>query len=379
MKNLLPYVFLLATILVKAQNDNCSGATSLTVGTNFASGAITTNNIGASTDGNLPSCNADAAENIWFKVIVPASGNLTIETNEVAGSLFDDSVLTVYSGSCGSLTEIACDDDTGQGNFSLISLSGQTPGATLYISVWKYSSSTESGEFRISAYELAPVANNTCTGAIALPLGTDFSSGAVTASNTGATTDGNSPACQSDAAENVWFKVIVPASGKVTIETGEVQGSSFDDSVLTVYSGSCGALTEISCNDDNSDGHFSTVSLTGQTPGSTLYISVWKYDSSAESGEFKISVYDNSLLSTHEVLNNKNTITAYPNPFSDVITISDLSKVKSVSVLDASGKTVKTIEQPSSQIYLNDLKAGLYFIILKMTEGTVKTIKAIKK
>ncbi|WP_310024865.1 T9SS type A sorting domain-containing protein [Chryseobacterium vietnamense] len=72
-------------------------------------------------------------------------------------------------------------------------------------------------------------------------------------------------------------------------------------------------------------------------------------------------------------------MTAYPNPFSDAVTISDISKVKSVSVMDASGKTVRTIEKPASQIYLNDVKAGLHFIILKMTDGTVKTIKAIKK
>ncbi|WP_262904083.1 hypothetical protein [Chryseobacterium sp. GVT01B] len=43
MKNLLPYIFLLATILVRIQNDNCSGAKSLTVGANLAFAAITTN------------------------------------------------------------------------------------------------------------------------------------------------------------------------------------------------------------------------------------------------------------------------------------------------------------------------------------------------
>ncbi|MDR3023035.1 T9SS type A sorting domain-containing protein [Chryseobacterium sp.] len=379
MKNLLLYVFLLATILVKAQNDNCAGATSLTVGTSFASAAITTNNTSATTDGNLPSCNSDAVENVWFKVVVPASGNLSLETNEVAGSLFDDSVLTVYSGTCGSLTEIACDDDNGQNSFSQISLTGQTPGSTLYVSVWKYSSSIESGEFQISAYEQIPPSNNNCTDAIALPLGADFTSGAITTSNVAATTDGSAPTCNSDSAGNVWFKVIVPASGKLTVETGEVTGSLFDDSTITIYSGNCGSLTEIGCNDDNSQDHFSTVSLTGQTPGATLYISVWKYSSSTDSGEFKVSAYDNSLLSTHEVLNSKNTVTVFPNPFSDTISISDISKVKSVSVLDASGKTVKVIEKPSYHIYLNDLKSGLYFMTLKMTDGTVKTIKTIKK
>lgn len=36
---------------MNAQNDNCSGAVTLTVGANFASGAITSNNTGATVDG----------------------------------------------------------------------------------------------------------------------------------------------------------------------------------------------------------------------------------------------------------------------------------------------------------------------------------------
>jgi len=53
--------------------------------------------------------------------------------------------------------------------------------------------------------------------------------------------------------------------------------------------------------------------------------------------------------------------------------------VKSVWVPDVSGKSVKTIEKPTSQMYLNDLQSGLYFITLKMKDGTLKTIKTIKK
>ncbi|MDW9378796.1 T9SS type A sorting domain-containing protein [Chryseobacterium sp. JV558] len=221
--------------------------------------------------------------------------------------------------------------------------------------------------------------NDNCSGATSLTVGTNFASAAITTNNTSATTDGNLPSCNPDAVENVWFKVVVPASGNLTLEIRETAGSSFDDSVLTVYSGSCGSLTEIDCDDDSGEDFFSMISLTGQTPGNTLYVSVWKYDSNTDNGEFQISAYDDSLLSTHEVVNSKNNITVFPNPFNDTITISDISKVKSVSVLDASGKSVKTIEKPTSQMYLNDLKSGLYFITLKMTDGTVKTIKAIKK
>ncbi|AZA81614.1 hypothetical protein C1637_03315 [Chryseobacterium lactis] len=379
MKKLLLSLFLFTIVFVNAQNDDCTGATSLPVGTDFSSGAITSNNTGATTDGSAPSCNSDAVENVWFKVVVPQSGNLKIETREASGSDFDDSVLNVYTGACGSLTEIDCDDDGGQGYFSLISLTGQTPGTTLYINVWKYSDTVDSGEFQISAYDPIPPANDNCTGAISLTAGSDFASGVITASNNGATTEGSLPACNSDAVENVWFTVIVPQSGNLKIETRQASGSDFDDSVLSVYSGTCGALTEIDCNEDDGEGYFSLLSLTGQTPGTTLYVNVWKYSPDTGNGEFQISTYDDTLLSTHEITDNKKKIAVSPNPFSDELTISDISDVKSISITESSGKLVKTIEKPTSLLYLKDLKEGLYFITLRLKDGSVKTIKTIKK
>ncbi|MCT2563727.1 T9SS type A sorting domain-containing protein [Chryseobacterium herbae] len=377
-KKLLFCMSLLAATLAYAQNDDCSGATSLTVGADFAAGAITSTNTNATTDGSVPSCNSDAVENVWFSVVVPASGNLKIETQEVSGSLFDDSVLTVYSGTCGSLTEIDCNDDAG-GLFSLISLTGQTPGTTLYVSVWKYDSDTDNGEFQISAFDPLPPSNDNCSGATPLTVGTDFASGTTTSNNSGATTDGTIPSCNSDAVENIWFSVVVPQSGNLTIETKGASGSSFGDSTVSVYSGTCGSLTEVGCNDDGGDGLFSLVSLTGQTPGATLYVSAWKYDGGAGNGEFQISAYDSTALSTQEVAENTKKISVSPNPFTDQLTISDISEVKSVSVTDALGRWVKTIEKPSASIYLGDLKAGIYFMTLKMNDGSIKTLKTIKK
>ncbi|MFS4473228.1 T9SS type A sorting domain-containing protein [Chryseobacterium sp. T20] len=360
-------------------NNNCTEATSLTVGTDFASGAITSSNLGATMDGNAPSCSQDAVDNVWFKVVIPASGNVTLETKSASNSSFNDSVLSIYNGTCGSLTETACDDDSGEDSFSRITLTGQTPGATLYVSVWKPSPNTDNGQFQISAYEATPPANNNCTEATSLTVGADFTSGAITSTNLNSTTDGNAPSCSQDAVENVWFKVVVPASGNITLEAQEATGSLFAAPLISVYSGICGTLTEIACDLDSSPSSFPLVSLTGQTPGTTLYVSVWKYTSNTENGEFQISAYDNTALSTHELLNNKNNITVFPNPFSDVLNISDISKVKSVTVIDALGKLVKTIEKPSSQLNLNDLKTGLYLVTLKMTDGTTKTIKTIKK
>jgi len=40
---------------------------------------------------------------------------------------------------------------------------------------------------------------------------------------------------------------------------------------------------------------------------------------------------------------------------------------------------VKTIDSPSSALYLGDLKKGMYLVILNMKDGSKQTVKAIKR
>ena len=75
---------------------------------------------------------------------------------------------------------------------------------------------------------------------------------------------------------------------------------------------------------------------------------------------------------------NKKTVSVYPNPFTDVLNISDVKGVKSVSVNDISGREVKSLA-PAAELNLSSLKTGLYIVNLKMEDGSVKTFKAIKK
>lgn len=74
----------------------------------------------------------------------------------------------------------------------------------------------------------------------------------------------------------------------------------------------------------------------------------------------------------------KNKVTVYPNPFKDVVRISDVSNVKSVSISDLTGRLVRTVKA-SSEINLGDLNAGMYLIILHKNDGSTQTVKAIKK
>lgn len=225
-----------------------------------------------------------------------------------------------------------------------------------------------------------PPANDNCSSATVLTPGLNFAQNPLTGTTVGST---NTPALTAsclftptNVGGNVWYTVVVPASGSLTIETAAVTGSPLTDTVLSVFA-NCSSTTSIGCDDDSGVDSFSKLSLTGQTPGSTLYVSVWRY-STATDGAFQISAYDASL-STSESVKTKNDIKAYPNPFVDVLNISDVSNVKSISVVDISGKLVKSFDKAESVLHLGGLNSGMYLVILNMKDGSKQTIKAIKK
>ncbi len=149
-------VWVNATVNTKAINDECSAPIAITPGATFTTNPVTATTVGATSTSDATAthtCQTTGYNETWYSVVVPASGNLTIETQSATGSAVSDTVLGVYTGSCGSLTQVGCDDDSSSdGNFSLVPLTGQTPGATLLIGVWNYSSSS-SGQFRIAAYD----------------------------------------------------------------------------------------------------------------------------------------------------------------------------------------------------------------------------------
>jgi hypothetical protein len=85
-------------------------------------------------------------------------------------------------------------------------------------------------------------ANDQCYGAI--PLG---SCSAYSMHTGGATSAGDpTPTCRPSFGNGVWFVYTPASSGTVSISTC---GSGFD-TVLEVYTGSCGSLTSVACNDD---------------------------------------------------------------------------------------------------------------------------------
>lgn len=77
-------------------------------------------------------------------------------------------------------------------------------------------------------------------------------------------------------------------------------------------------------------------------------------------------------------MNRNNAVKIYPNPFVDMIHINKVEDVRSVSVTDISGKLLKTVDKPSTELYLKELGPGLYMLKLEMKDGSQKVIKIIK-
>ncbi|WP_083997305.1 GEVED domain-containing protein [Chryseobacterium angstadtii] len=94
--------------------------------------------------------------------------------------------------------------------------------------------------------------------------------------------------------------------------------------------------------------------------------------------DYMIIVQKNVLATSDVNADNKADITVYPNPFKDILKISDIKNVQTIVVTDISGRQVKTLKA-SNEINLSDLNSGLYLISLHMEDGSIKTLKAIKK
>ncbi|NNK81093.1 MAG: T9SS type A sorting domain-containing protein, partial [Flavobacteriales bacterium] len=87
---------------------------------------------------------------VWFSFVAPSTGEVFVETNFAGG--FNDGGLALYSGDCdGGLVQIDCDDDGGDGLFSLIEAYDLNPGETYYAAVWEYGGNDE-GAFSICVY-----------------------------------------------------------------------------------------------------------------------------------------------------------------------------------------------------------------------------------
>lgn len=137
----------------------------------------------------------------------------------------------------------------------------------------------------------------------AIPLTVSSTCSYSTYTNAGATASTTVPApgCGGYLGGDVWFSAVVPATGELDFD---LQTGSMTDSGIAIYSGTCGALTQLDCDDDSStNGLMSSIKITGLTPGNSIYIRVWEYNNDSN-GTFGICASTPSCPSPSDIYTN---------------------------------------------------------------------------
>lgn len=266
-------------------NDEPTSAITLTAqsGCNYLT--YTNANATASTCGTIPApgCASYSGGDVWFAVTTPTSGGLTISTQ--AGVITDSGIAAYIGTACGTMTLLACDDDSGPSTMSELTLSGQTPGSTIYIRVWEY------GNNNNGTFGICVMANSTCGN----PANNDYCSNPATlspgvgtfSSTTSSTYSADEPGnvaslfCGSIENNSWYYFVATAASHSFPITSvngcgsGGIQAQVFAVSQNSL--GCCTSFTSVSNCFNPGSVSTGTVSATGLTVGRTYVLMVDGY------------------------------------------------------------------------------------------------------
>jgi hypothetical protein len=227
---------------------------------------------------------------VWYAYRPTVSA--TVNVNTCGSYPGYDTVLSVYSGNCGALTLLGCNDDSynggnnacGNGNFASGLNVAMTAGTTYHIRVAGYNNGT--GNFIVRAVGgggVAPPSNDDCAGRPGIGLGPN------NFSNVGASTDGpNHAACNfagsSAITGDLWWNFPSTFNGRLQVDT--CSPSTNFDTKLAVYSGSgCTNFDSrlLACDDDTCGSLRSIVTVVVQA-GQNYTIRVGGYNGATGSG-----------------------------------------------------------------------------------------------
>ncbi|NEO55948.1 MAG: S8 family serine peptidase [Okeania sp. SIO3B5] len=265
---------------ISVENDNLSNSISLS----GSSTSTTGNNIDATKESGEPShAGNSGGSSVWWNWTAPSSGTTTIGTN----SSDFNTILGIYTGSSVSnLTEVASDDDGGEGLQSQVTFD-VVEGTNYKIAVDGYSGSQGNIVLDL-ALATSQISNDDFDNSANLSGTSDN----VTASNINATRESGEPShAGNSGGSSLWWNWTAPSSGLVTINTLD---SSFD-TLLAAYTGSSVSnLTEIASNDDSSSLQ-SQIAFQAVT-GTNYQIAVDGYDGAAGDIELALSLDIDTLV-----------------------------------------------------------------------------------
>ncbi len=321
-----------------AANDNCANAIALTVN----AACVTGRTCGSLEVGEpTPSCDVTQTASVWYTFVANAT-TMTVTVDQTGGGCFGTSA--VYSGTCGSFTELNCQDNVDP---YVHNLTGLTIGNTYYVQV-SYGSGGPCGDemdfcidvdgvvvpahcsngiqdadetgIDCGGVDCSPcgggcTANEDCSTADALTLsagGTDTVFVCLTAEcNTGASDasyifSGGCPTTQ--AYQEVWYTFTATNS----YLTAQVTNADFNDVQISVWTSSCNSIYTPTCYVSGTGGAANLTNFL-LTIGETYNISISSAND-GDGGNFDLCIYD---FGDPSACNTGGVLTATPAPDSN--------------------------------------------------------------
>ncbi|HVO26808.1 MAG TPA: hypothetical protein VMW56_24625 [Candidatus Margulisiibacteriota bacterium] len=217
-------------------NDACTNA--IVIGSlPFSDSQDTTSATTELTDPIHPNCTGtQEGFSVWYSFTPAVNGTIQFDTTDSSYQAF----VTVYTGSCGGLTQVADFCSAVSSWFEV------TAGTTYLIEVTDYY--TSGGTLDIAFSAVPPPSSDSCsTPTVINPNALPYTSPAI--DTRGASTAPSDPvqSCtNSQNTKSVWFSYTAPTDGFINVSSSYYVGTNYQTN-LSVYTGACGALTEIAC------------------------------------------------------------------------------------------------------------------------------------
>jgi len=149
----------LVTYTGLAANDNCTGATALTVNTALTCTVVTSGTVQCSSASSQSGCGGTADDDVWFSFVATATSQI-ITLQNIAGST-TDMYHSLWTGTCPTLTLVpgTCSDPNSQ------TVTGLTVGQTYFVRVYTWTSTpSQTSTFDICITNPCPTCSGTPSG-----------------------------------------------------------------------------------------------------------------------------------------------------------------------------------------------------------------------
>ncbi|MFN0015031.1 MAG: T9SS type A sorting domain-containing protein [Saprospiraceae bacterium] len=269
---------------IRPPNDDCATAHVITVGGPCSPG----NNRNAAMSPFQPSHNRLARADVWYRFVAPA---LSLgQTLELSANADFSNIITLYGGTCNSLSELATNNNGG-----ILTLPPLTTGQTYLVQIAGVFATVEGAVCpELHIRQAVVPANDACLSAVFVPLNT----ACLPATNLGSTFSGIKPACAVSVDRDVWFKFTAPGFGSVQVNTG----ARFEHT-LAVWEGDCNDLQQVFCtvNPLACDGYVTVPNLNN---GQTYYLQIASLNGTAGigSGDLCLKIRNGALPSDYQSL-----------------------------------------------------------------------------